>query len=287
MESQSPESLQELDLSINSQQFLDVLLLEIRRITIKYSATKKRERIAHEQALLHEIEILESELIKSNNNFTTLNEQLQAKKIELEAVYEHQAQGAFVRARAKYKIEGEKPTRLFCSLENHNAVQKYIPQLRIVRDNIEVTINEQKDVEHEIFDYYSDLFSNKDRDLNIHSIEQFLGPEATSSCPRVNDEERLNLNLITCDELTQYLKRAKNNVAPGSTGFTNEFYKLFWRDLKKFVTDAINDSYEKGMLSVSQRLGIITLIPKGGKDKIFLKNWRPLTLLNSLYKMFL
>ena len=38
------------------------------------------------------------------------------------------------------------------------------------------------------------------------------------------------------------------------------------------------------MLSVTQRLGIITLIPKGEKDKTFLKNWRPLTLLNSLYK---
>ena len=39
------------------------------------------------------------------------------------------------------------------------------------------------------------------------------------------------------------------------------------------------------MLSITQRLGIITLIPKGEKDKSYLKNWRPLTLLNSLYKM--
>ena len=39
------------------------------------------------------------------------------------------------------------------------------------------------------------------------------------------------------------------------------------------------------MLSVTQRLGIITLIPKGDKDKTFLKNWRPITLLDSLYKL--
>ena len=39
------------------------------------------------------------------------------------------------------------------------------------------------------------------------------------------------------------------------------------------------------MLSITQRLGIITLIPKGDKDKTYLKNWRPLTLLNSLYKL--
>ena len=51
---------------------------------------------------LHDIETLESELIKSNNNFIAVNEQLQSKKIELETIDEHQAQGAFVRARAKY-----------------------------------------------------------------------------------------------------------------------------------------------------------------------------------------
>ena len=40
-----------------------------------------------------------------------------------------------------------------------------------------------------------------------------------------------------------------------------------------------------GMLSVTQRLGIVTLIPEGDKDKTFLKNWRPLALLNALYKL--
>ena len=52
-----------------------------------------------------------------------------------------------------------------------------------------------------------------------------------------------------------------------------------------FIIKYINFSFQTGMLSVSQRLGIITVIPKGDKDKTFLKNWRPLTLLNSLYKM--
>ena len=91
--------------------------------------------------------------------------------------------------------------------------------------------------------------------------------------------------IITPEELTKYLKRTKNNVSPGSSGFTNEFFKFFWIDLKYFVTKAINFGYENGRLSVTQRLGIITLIPKGDKDKTYLKNWRPLTLLNSLYKL--
>ena len=51
------------------------------------------------------------------------------------------------------------------------------------------------------------------------------------------------------------------------------------------ITKAVNYGFEQGSLSVTQRLGIITLIPKGDKDKNYLKNWRPLTLLNTIYKM--
>ena len=32
-------------------------------------------------------------------------------------------------------------------------------------------------------------------------------------------------------------------------------------------------------------MGILSIIPKGDKDKRFLSNWRPLCLLNSLYKI--
>ena len=36
------------------------------------------------------------------------------------------------------------------------------------------------------------------------------------------------------------------------------------------VVNAIKHSYEVGKLSVTQRLGIVTIIPKGDKDKSFL-----------------
>ena len=74
-------------------------------------------------------------------------------------------------------------------------------------------------------------------------------------------------------------------MSPGSTGFTGNFFKFFWRDIKFFVIESINYGYEHHSLSISQRLGILTLIPKGDKDKLYLKNWRPLTLLNTLYKL--
>ena len=38
-------------------------------------------------------------------------------------------------------------------------------------------------------------------------------------------------------------------------------------------------------MSVTQRQGVITCITKEGKYKRFLKNWRPITLLNIVYKI--
>ena len=51
------------------------------------------------------------------------------------------------------------------------------------------------------------------------------------------------------------------------------------------MLSSVNYSFEIGSLSVSQKLGILTLLPKGTKDKRYMKNWRPITLLNTYYKI--
>ena len=48
---------------------------------------------------------------------------------------------------------------------------------------------------------------------------------------------------------------------------------------------SLNHGYTIGELSITQKQGIITCIPKDNKPKIFLKNWRPLTLLDTVYKL--
>ena len=48
---------------------------------------------------------------------------------------------------------------------------------------------------------------------------------------------------------------------------------------------SVNHGFCKGKMSVTQCQGIITCIPKEGKDKNILKNWRPITLLNTAYKI--
>ena len=51
------------------------------------------------------------------------------------------------------------------------------------------------------------------------------------------------------------------------------------------MVDSFNYAFTTGNLSISQRQGIIRLIPKKDKDPSDLKNWRPLSLLNVDYKI--
>ena len=284
-ETSSPETLQHVTLKINPEAFLDVLFLEIRRVTISFSSVRKKEKFAKELSILSEIEVLEKEVAAATaDSFQQINEKLAARKIELEDLYSYQAEGAAIRARARFQCEGEKPTKLFCSLEKHNAVQKHIPKLEVENNGHKSILTEQSEVESEIYNYYQKLFTEKP--VEISEIDDFFTPEMRVTLPKISEKQKAKMEgLLTLDELTRYLKKTKNNVSPGSTGFSNEFFKFFWIDLKHFVLKSVNYSYSKGQLSVTQRLGIITLIPKGDKDKAFLKNWRPLTLLNSLYKL--
>ena len=78
---------------------------------------------------------------------------------------------------------------------------------------------------------------------------------------------------------------SKEECSKGSDGFTPEFYKFFRKDIADYVVASINYAFEKGALSISQKRGIITLLPKKGKPSDRLNNLRPISLLNTDYKI--
>ena len=60
---------------------------------------------------------------------------------------------------------------------------------------------------------------------------------------------------------------------------------MFWTDISDIVTKTFHNAFDKGQLCESQRQGVICLIPKQGKDLTRLESWRPLSILNTDYKI--
>jgi hypothetical protein len=90
--------------------------------------------------------------------------------------------------------------------------------------------------------------------------------------------------IITEQELWKVIEESPLNKSPGTDGLTTEFYREFWPLIKNYLINSLNEGLKKGKLNISQRRGIISLIPKPQKDLDLLKNWRPITLLNQDYK---
>ena len=72
--------------------------------------------------------------------------------------------------------------------------------------------------------------------------------------------------------------------SPGSDSFSVEFYLRFWCLLGQDLTDTLNHCFRTGFLSNSQKTGILRLLYKKD-DPLSLKNWRPISLLNTDYKI--
>ena len=77
----------------------------------------------------------------------------------------------------------------------------------------------------------------------------------------------------------------KNDKSPSSDGITSEFYKRFWAEIGDDVVQSINSAFDKGELSICQKRGIITLLPKKDKPTDVLNNLHPVTLLNVIIKL--
>ena len=80
--------------------------------------------------------------------------------------------------------------------------------------------------------------------------------------------------------LSTFSNDSSNDKTTGNDGLTVEFYKFSWSEIGAFLLDSLKYVYFHGELSNSQKQVVITLIEKKDKDRRWLKNWRPISLVN-------
>ena len=121
-------------------------------------------------------------------------------------------------------------------------------------------------------------FLKKNYPLSEKCIQSILDK---MSLPKLYENQTLKCEgAINECELLKALTSMDNDKSLGNDGITKEFYIKFWDVVKEPLCASIQQSFIAGELSTSQKQAIIKLIEKKDRDKRFIKNWRPISLLN-------
>ena len=229
----------------------------------------------------------EKELVMSqlSENITELEEKLdelsenQVKTLErskddLNSLMMEKANSLIFRSKVRWTDMGEKNTNYFLSLEKIRYNARTANQLE---DENGKTVYSDSEILKVQRKYCVDLFKHDEsvnfvlkNDSGIRIPEDSL---ATKDIP------------FSEEEIRNAIIGLNNGKMPGCDGVPIEFYKIFWGKIKLIFLEVVKEMDEKDIIPSSMSRGIINLIPKPGKDERFLKNLRPITLLNSDYKI--
>ena len=257
----------------------ELMKYRIRQYSMKYGKEKARNIKNTETEIETKLKAIEQEQDKADAARATELENMKRElENKLEEITDYKTQGLILRSQTDWYEKGEKSTKYFLRLEKRNQIKKEMRRLQ--KDDGTFTVDQ-----HEILglqaEFYEALYKKRDSKSNAE-MKLYLDGINTSV---LSDSEKESCEgRLTAEECRATLKTFKLNKSPGNDGLPIEFYIKFWPIFSHNMLDSFNYAYEHGELSTSQRQAIVTLLDKG-KDRTQLKNWRPISLLNSDYKI--
>ena len=192
-----------------------------------------------------------------------------------EEIVRHMQKGAAVRARKNWMEFGKKNSKMFFSLEKRNYTQKNRQQLlnkhgEIVTDNAKIL-----QVQYE---FYKQLFTSRGTIVPKGYLDNI-------EFPQIQEWDQIELaNPITEEEVKNALFDMNFNKVPGSQGLLPEWYVKFWEDIKAILFNVITEASQKGFSCMTGQ-GVISLMEKPDKNPLQIESWRPLSLLNTDFKL--
>lgn len=253
---------------VSPQQWWDDGKIQIQQLCRMYTLNASRN-------ISRSLEDLEKEILELLNSLESVGDQervkvLKNKKKVLDDLLGIRAQGALVRSRFQSAVQIDGPTTFFFGLEKKNALNRIMHSL-LSESGTEIT--EPKEIRKRAVAFYSELYRS-----------EYTEVEEIASCfyeglPKVPEGANAELEKpFTKGELYDALKSMKCWKAPGIDGIPDE---SLWAVLGDDLLEMLNDSLTRGLVPMSCRRAVITLLPKKGGLKN-IKNWRAVSLLYSI-----
>ena len=261
-----------------TKDFWDMMKMEIRIFSIRFAKKTAKEKRNTEMELLRKLENLNSRIEAAPEESCLVNEARKL-KIKLDQIAVQKTKVLLSKAELDGMNLAEKCNKYLFNLSKRSHNKKHITKLKSAEGS---STEDPKIILSELRNFYQQLYTSQGHTSTACSLN-FLNSE---SLPRLDNAKQTPCEgFITEAECLSALKTFQRNKTPGTDGLPAEFYLCFWNEISSPLIDCLNHGALLGKLSISQRQGIISLIPKKNKDPLLLKNWRPISLLNTDYKL--
>ena len=264
--------------SVNDKFVLwDAMKAYLRGQIISYSSKINKEFKAQIDKLEKEITKLEKESQRSMSEVK--QRELVNKKLQYNTLQTNKTEKIIMRTKQRYYELGERSHKVLAWQLKTEQAAKIINAIRINPNKITykpLEINEA--FKH----FYSKLYQSESQN-EVDEIDNFL---SQINLPKLNLEEQKGLDLpFTIKEIEEALGSLQSNKSPGEDGFPPEFYKRFKKLLLPFFMELLCQVEQTHKLPESFLTAIIIVLPKKDKDLLDPASYRPISLLNTDYKI--
>lgn len=235
-----------------------------------FSTRKIKQKISE---IEHDICHITSGMIQHSDSSSAVF--LSKKNQDLKSLLQVRAKGALIRSRFMSLHEMDAPTSYFFNLEK---VSKKQNEMYCLKTPEGLKTFDPEKMRKIAVDFYSDLY--KKEETNIECMSQIM-----EKIPTLTETQRKFLDsAIPYQELMDAVKQMKTGRAPGIDGLSIDFYKSMWNIIGNDFYEVIQECFKEKSLPTSCQRAVLTLLPKKG-DLSDLKNWRPVSVLTTDYKL--
>ncbi|KAL2610767.1 hypothetical protein R1flu_022459 [Riccia fluitans] len=182
-------------------------------------------------------------------------------------------------SRARFVAKGDAPSKYFLSLHRKQILQHHFAKLRLP-DGSETT--NKTAITLEATRMFSTLYTSENRTAEARKDIAFILSKLSN---KISDDQRKMLEeLLSTNEIRDSLFSFPKGKVPGIDGTNAEALQAVWDFIEPVYLKVLQYFWSSGVLPLNWLEGIIKLIPKG-ESKERLTDWRPITLLNTYYKI--
>lgn len=243
----------------------------------KYANADRNHRVGLECEINTLRKVLDQAYTTNDQHLITqTNNSIEKIQADLDVILENESKKLAHRAQSTWYNEGEKSNKYFLNIIKKREASQQINSIIDEHGNEKTNIKDKLQLAEK---FYSNIYKKNTKlekpDLFLSSIDN----------PTVTDQQNAELDRpISLNEIYNTLKTCKES-SPGSDSLTYSVYSLFWEIIGKYLLDAWEYSNKIGELPQDQKISLITLLEKKGKNPKYLNNLRPITLSNCDIKL--